>query len=111
MRVPELFLLDNQITSSIPVTTQPTDVWIRGDEVPLERWIFGQHNKLLPAKASCRALASLTARSEKGIPLQEAADLISREATVLGQFLVHHDERKGAIRSDALATAFPSSAK
>jgi hypothetical protein len=111
MRIPDLFLLDGKVSSSIPVIRQPADLWARGQDIPLERWIFGQYNKLLPAKASCRALANLTARNEEGIPLQEAAEQISKEAVVLGQVLAHYDNQRGVTRGDALATAFPTSVK
>lgn len=111
IRVPDLFTLNVQAASSIPVTVQPTDTWGKGQNVPLERWMFGQYNKLLPAKASCRALANLTARSGKGVALLEAAELISREATVLGRTLAHYDKRNRASRGNALATAFPTSVK
>src|SRR6267142_1088845 len=37
----------------------PDDVFSKGSKVSVDRWFFGQHNKLLPVKASCRALAVL----------------------------------------------------
>lgn len=86
----------------------PSDVWTVGQEVPLDRWLFGQYNKLLPAKANCRALAHLLANERKGVPIGKAASEIAEQATILGKFLSDYDERNGLARDDALATAFPS---
>src|SRR5205823_5217839 len=57
--VPETFLLDDLINQRPMFSSLPTDEWQNGQEIPLNRWIFGQYNKLLPAKASCRALAHM----------------------------------------------------
>jgi hypothetical protein len=110
-KIPDLFLLGGKASSSLPTIHQSTDVWIKGQHVPLERWIFGQYNKLLPAKVSCRALANLSYGQKSGIPLQEAAEQISKEAAVLGQVLARLDKQRGAVRSEAFSTAFPSSAE
>lgn len=75
----------------------------------LDQWIFGQYNKLLPAKASCRALLRYARKYPDGIPLEEAAEEISVEVGMLGDYLAAHDEKYGIGRDDALATAFPRS--
>lgn len=107
-RVPKMFLLDG-IGESLPSpASPPDDIWAKGQEVPLDRWIFGQYNKLLPAKASCRALAHLLNDKPDGIPLDEAASRISEEALTLGLFLAYHDRQNGTARDEALSTAFPS---
>jgi hypothetical protein len=108
IEVPDLFWLKNEIAPSVPVMHQRSDVWAKGQDVPLERWIFGQYNKLLPAKASCRALANLSYWDKGGVPLQEAAERISMDAVMLGQVLARRDKASGATRGDALTTAFPS---
>lgn len=105
--IPKLFLL-NDIGEEPPLAGLPSDVWVAGQEIPLDRWIFGQYNKFLPAKASCRALAHLLNGEPKGIPLEEATSKIAEEAAILGGFLARHDERNGIGRDDALSTAFPS---
>jgi len=91
------------------LASPPGDVWILRQEVPLERWIFGQYNKLLPAKASCRALVHLLAGEANGVRLEDAASKIAEEALALGSFLAHYDKRNGTKRDNALSTAFPSS--
>ncbi len=77
------------------------------DEVPINEWIFGQYNKLLPVKASCRALAHLFDEFPDGVPAVEGAIRIASEAANLGEYLVQHDEQHGLVRDDRLSTAFP----
>jgi|HubBroStandDraft_6_1064221.scaffolds.fasta_scaffold13093_3 hypothetical protein len=85
----------------------PDDVFVRGSKVTVDRWFFGQHNKLLPVKASCRALAVLMAEQPLGISISEAGSKIATEAAELGDYLRQLDVVSGAIREEALATAFP----
>jgi len=75
----------------------------------LDRWLFGQYNKLLPVKANCRALAYLTSRHGNVLPLDITAAKISDAAMLLGDFLADHDRRHKIGRDDTLATAFPRS--
>jgi hypothetical protein len=70
-------------------------------------WVFGQYNRLLPAKATCRALAHLTQQQSEGVPLGDAAHQIAEEAARLGDELSRRDRATGAKRGSALATAFP----
>jgi len=107
--VPAIFKLDGLPGSPPPLAALPDDIWAPGREIPLDRWVFGQYNRLLPAKVSCRALAHLLLSQPKGILLEDAARQIADKAAVLGDFLAHHDRQNGIARDDALATAFPSS--
>ncbi|MFN2453471.1 MAG: hypothetical protein ABR577_04560 [Pyrinomonadaceae bacterium] len=105
--IPPIFLLDG-LNNSIPsIAHLPADFWTRGQEVPLDRWLFGQYNKLLPAKANCRALAHLLQNDTKGVTLEDAILKIADEAIILGELLSRHDEVNKVSRDDALATAFP----
>jgi len=74
--------------------------------IPIENWIFGQFNRLLPVKATCRALANLTA-GEDHEPLTEIANTIAHEAVKLGKYLSDIDESRNASRDDLVAVAFP----
>jgi Arc/MetJ-type ribon-helix-helix transcriptional regulator len=106
--ISEIFLLD-RIEGPLPsLAGLPSDVWIHGQNIPIDRWIFGQYNKLLPAKVNCRALAHLLKDHPKGVPIDQAASQIAEEAAILGDFLAHHDEKNRIGRDDALSTAFPS---
>lgn len=106
--VPSLFLLDGIGDLSSSLASPPADIWTVKQEVPLERWVFGQYNKFLPAKVSCRALAHLLQDKPSGVRLEDAAFEISQEALTIGSLLARYDKRNGTKRDDALSTAFPS---
>jgi len=106
--IPNLFLLDGIGELSSSLASPPADVWAMKQEVPLERWIFGQYNKFLPAKASCRALAHLLQDKPDGVRLKDAAFEISQKALTIGSLLARYDKQNGTKRDDALSTAFPS---
>jgi hypothetical protein len=86
----------------------PSDMWGPGQPVPLDRWVLGQHNRLLPAKVNSRALIRLFADSQKGLPIGPTAELLAAEAAVFGDYLAALDEAKKIPRDDALSTAFPT---
>jgi hypothetical protein len=106
--VPPIFSLDGLREGKPPLANPPEDVWLQGMRVPLHRWLFGQYNKLLPAKASSRALAHLLREHPNGVPLSEATAVIGDQAILLGDFLLHKDGSNGLRRDEALATAFPT---
>lgn len=110
---PTLFLaLPMDKNPGIEPAQLPDDVFAPGQRVPADRWIFGQHNKLLPAKASCRALAWLLKEPEngsQGVLLSKAAAEISEQAVRLGDYLRFLDEKFEVNRDDAFSTAFPFS--
>ncbi len=107
--LPDLFALRSPIQEGqslpAPLTPPPAE-----PVVPPPRWLFGQYNKFLPVKASCRALLNLQHDSPKGIPLSKASDRIAAEACKLGDFLSRLDRRQLRGREQALAAAFPVSA-
>jgi hypothetical protein len=96
--------------ADIPAASVKTD-----DVFTLDRWLFGQYNKLLPAKANSRALLrlvegkDLVEGKEKGASLEVVAAEIADAAGHLGDYLADLDENREASRDDALATAFPRS--
>ena len=109
--VPTIFLL-----SSLPETEPkglvdlPPDSWHHGQNVPLERWILGQFNRMLPAKANARALIHLFV--EKGpLSIASAAQQVANEALELSDFLAYWDAVQKPPRDEALATAFPNRQK
>ncbi|MFV2043985.1 MAG: hypothetical protein ACC700_12225 [Anaerolineales bacterium] len=81
------------------------------DQLSIDRWIFGQHNRLLPIKASCRAMANLLESDPDGLLLDKVSPDIAKSAAELGAVLRSIDNRYGLKRGDALATAFPSEGK
>jgi hypothetical protein len=94
------------------ISPLPDDVFALGQEVPVDRWIFGQHNKLLPAKASCRALSNLQVQwcnEPNGLLLARVSSEIASSALKLGDYLRTLDAHRGVRRDDALSIAFPFS--
>lgn len=89
----------------------PGDMWAPGQTVPLDRWVLGQQNRLLPAKVNARALIRLFLESTKALPIGQTAERIAAEAAALGDYLSALDETRNAARDDALATAFPTTAE
>lgn len=109
--VPSVFRLPSG--SELKVAALPGDDFAIGHDVPVDRWIFGQHNKLLPVKASCRALANILLRDaasrENGVSLERAASEIAGEAVKLGNYLRELDSTADVQRDDAFSFAFPYS--
>ena len=75
----------------------------------VEHWMFGQYNRLLPAKATCRALANISAEGGDRRSLEKIAMDIANEAAKLGSYLSAFDEKRNFGRDDAIAVAFPKS--
>lgn len=107
--IPEFFMLRGKTADSGSPARLPSDVWALGEVVPLDRWTFGQYNRLLPVKATCRGLVSLLLDSPKGVSIRKAPTLLAKAATELGDYLAYVDELQGHSRDMALATAFPTS--
>lgn len=110
-QVPSLFKLDLNRFEALALSSVPDDAFVDGMKVPVDRWIWGQHNKLLPVKANLRALAKIIGESDKrgDVPLDRMSAEIAASASQLGDFLRTLDSRFGGSRDEALAIAFPSS--
>ena len=107
--VPTAFKLASAPSEPPPqLAPLPSDVFFAGQPVPVDRWIFGQHSKLLPAKASCRALACMYPPVATGFEIDKVAARIAGEAGALGEYLAEKDRLRGMTRDDAWATGFPS---
>ncbi len=79
-------------------------------EIPPAYWLFGQYNKFLPVKVSCRCLLNMLCLSPEGVPLVKGTETISSEAWVLGDYLYMLDQESSRSREDAFAAAFPTTA-
>lgn len=109
--VPGLFKRPADQCETPDLMQLPDDLWVKGVNVPLNRWLFAMYNKLLPAKANCRALCSLSESSGNGVELETATGEIAHEALLLGDYLLTWDSRLGLNRDSSLATAFPNSTR
>lgn len=107
-RVPQLFRQQGLDARPATFAEPPKDDYRRGEVVPIDRWLFGQYNRLLPGKASCRALAHLILHDVDGPLLEKAAAQIAEDASVLGDLLSRHDSDHKLVRDDKLSTAFPT---
>jgi hypothetical protein len=107
--VPALFKLEGfPREAPAGLADLPADLWSHGQRIPIDRWVLGQHNRLLPAKANARALIRLFLESPKGLEIAGAASAVAAQAAVLGDYLRQIDAKFDISRDDALATAFPS---
>lgn len=75
------------------------------------RWIFGQMNRFLPVKVTCRALANLLKESPAGIEFEAAQALILEAAVKFASFLSACDERSGAKGDEKFSLGFPAKEK
>ncbi len=105
--VPAFFKVSDALPESVVRASMVTDRWSAGGDVPMRDWLFGQYNKLLPAKVSCRGLASLLRDDPSGVGLDRARDRVSSEAARLCGYLTWLDQGRGRGRGELLATAFP----
>jgi hypothetical protein len=109
-QIPNLFrIIDSQVPPG-NAAALPNDAFARGQRISIDRWVFGQHNKLLPLKASIRALANLSQDQGGGVPLVKAAGEIALASETLGTYLRRIDQELGLVREESLSTAFPSAA-
>ena len=105
--IPELFCLpDRRPQPETVLALQPERATPEGG-VPLHKWVFGQFNRLLTAKASARGLANLLDKYPDGFDIDAVAPLIAEQAVALGTYLEFHDRRNGLSRDEALSVAFP----
>lgn len=84
------------------------DIFEKTHAVPVDRWLFGQYNRLLPAKVSVRALAVVSQQGRNSLVLDTVAPKIAELAAGLGDYLRVLDQRHARHRDDASATAFPT---
>ena len=80
-----------------------------GAQVSLDRWLFAMYNKLLPAKANCRALAHLQAELGSAVNLSVAHERVGEQVARLGNYLKRIDSKHKLKRDQALSVAFPLS--
>ncbi len=108
--IPEAFALKSAGLDGLKLLEAPQPAAADTNNLPPARWLFGQYNKFLATKATCRALLNLLFESPAGIAVAEASNKISYAACTLGDYLQRLDQRLQSRREDAFAAAFPSSA-
>lgn len=107
LEIPAFFRIFSDRGNDTPqVLGNPTSVESK-EQYYIDEWIFGQYNKLLPMKASCRALLSLKCGHSHEMDIEDCVSKVVVEATKLGDVLSHYDEVRGNDRDSRLALAFP----
>lgn len=86
----------------------PPDRFARGDVVPVERWLFGQQNRLLPLKVNARLVLLHLAASKVPAVLRTVADEVSAQAAAVTVALQRIDEARGHKKEDLLTTGLPT---
>jgi hypothetical protein len=86
-----------------PTGTNDTSIQTLGPKA----WLWGQFNKLLPVKVTCRGTLNLLLQNPAIKPL-DAAEIITRSATALAVLLRKADQSSGRRRDEAFGAAFPS---
>ncbi len=83
--------------------------------IPPKFWLFGMYNKLLPLKASCRAIANTIIHEyPKGIPITQIpvlSDRIAAQAQRMSRMLNQHDKTYRLNRDSSISLGFPSTKK
>jgi len=108
--IPDAFMLKTTTTDRITLLQAPPVPDAGATSLPPAQWLFGQFNKFLAPKATCRALLNLLLENPAGIPVAEASNKISYAACGLGDYLKVLDDRLQSRREEAFSAAFPSSA-
>jgi len=85
----------------------PADLFRPDQSVPVEKWVFGQQNRVLPAKVNARLFIMLIAERGSEVELFEAASEISSRAVHVFEYLSGLDKRFGHGKDDLLSTGFP----
>ena len=109
-QIPELFFINSSNADGVKLASVASMSEGVPSNLPPARWLFGQYNKYLPVKASCRALLNLWRQKPGGVALAEAVASISQAAWELGDYLFALDQQAGRAREEAFAAAFPVSA-
>lgn len=104
---PDLVLAHLSAEPPFALPSVLSDVFQTDQEIPVERWLFGQYNRLLPAKVSIRALAVISMEGKDALTLEAVAPRIAEAAAHFGSYLQSVDRRFSYHRDDAFATAFP----
>ncbi len=104
---PDKILLSRAAKPPFSLPEAFSDIFHLDEEIPVDRWLFGQYNRILPVKVSMRALCSLAEQGKDALVLETVAPRIAEAAAQFGSCLQSLDRRFGIHRDESLATAFP----
>jgi Arc/MetJ-type ribon-helix-helix transcriptional regulator len=97
---------NSKLPFTLPVAV--ADLFKVNDRVPVDRWLFGQYNRIFPAKVTLRALSNVAVKEgRETLVLDAVGARIAEIAAIVGDRLRSLDRRLATHRDDAFATAFP----
>jgi Arc/MetJ-type ribon-helix-helix transcriptional regulator len=97
---------NSRVPFTLPVAV--ADLFKVNDRIPVDRWLFGQYNRVFPAKVTLRALSNIAMNEGKEtLVLDGVGARIAEIAAIVGGRLRSLDRRFATHRDDAFATAFP----
>lgn len=105
--IPALFHRHADITPPTHFANLEVERLPAGKTAAVDAWMFGQYNRLLPAKVTCRALINMVGDGSERQPLEKVTTAIANDAAKLGHYLSGLDAKRNLGRDDAMAVAFP----
>jgi len=107
--VPEIFILDLDKDFHPPLAPNPLPQKKTNEDYPFHTWIFGQYNRFLPIKATCRGIENLLrSGNASGVPLSTILESIPNQAKILGNYLFNLESSYSLLRDQKLSIAFPN---
>src|SRR5215472_9663648 len=77
LEVPVLFSCPHTPSVAGRFADYQANSFVPEEPVSVDRWIFGQYNKLLPVKATCRALAKMMGKPSANLAVTKVASEIA----------------------------------
>jgi len=105
------FSLKNLIKPNTSIPEIHRTTWVKEDIIHVKDWLFGQYNRLLPAKISCRSLAIQQTKSSQELPINDIPMLVAKEALSFAKYLKIFEDKYNLERDDLLSIALPSPEK
>ena len=105
------FSLKDLIKPNTSIPEIPRSIREKEKIIPVKDWLFGQFNRLLPAKISCRSLAIQQTKSSHELAINNIPMLVAKKALSLAKYLKIIEEKHNLERDDLLTIALPSPEK
>lgn len=102
------FSINPEIPKNILIPKMPGVKWNKDQEIPVGNWFFGQYNRLLPAKISCRSIANHQKKEKNGVQINEIPIIVAKEALYFAKYLNQIEVKHNLSRDDLLTVALPS---
>ena len=108
---PEIFTAFDKVPTDIIIPNIPENTSFGNLKIPFTEWLFGQYNRFLPVKMSCRSIANHQIHNMGGIKLDSEPILISKEVLEYVKILKKIEKKNKLGRDELLTIALPSTEK